>query len=640
MIVPFLLAAMILAEAPVGFIWHYPFVDQGTTAVAATGVTTMTSRAPWHLIEPIPEHYTFDCLQKQLDVARAGGFRLILILECNPLCAPPWLKTRVAAVNEMVVGPDGRPSGEPSTTSAVYHTALCQFLGRLVDFLKVADPQHTVVAYHPGIEWWFPPEFRYAPADITRFRTWLSSQYGDVATLNARWRSDFTSFETVSPPRLTYPDLFRKGREGLCPPTLAESGHGDPEASSHDWFWFWAATAAATIDELAAEVQQLDPTRPTISFQTFAWATAGEWDYLGWCANVPDEVARTATHLDALGLQLPMSWGDPYQVTVGLDVVRKYGKPVHAVDLLDFTQGQAAGFQVMRRGTHAAIAHGAIAIDYCSWAGAGDYSFYGVWAPEDLRRLVAEASGALRLCEGLRADPEMALVLPFTYPGSLNDPASFVGFYRLLESLHYTVDLVTPRELTLRSVDISRYDGVVVPDAPDLPPLAIEALAGARKLVTTLGFPASSLQPVVVQDFGTTLASPLRRDSIAGDGPPMLDFRREDLQRRAELSESLRVALRQAGIAARVSGLPREVSCTLLAAPEGWGLYLINNAAEPLPPLKCHVRGTSSGRVQAWADIEPVACEIAVDKDGVQVSLPSFVASCIVRVQRDKEQVP
>ncbi len=77
-----------------------------------------------------------------------------------------------------------------------------------------------------------------------------------------------------------------------------------------------------------------------------------------------------------------------------------------------------------------------------------------------------------------------------------------------------------------------------------------------------------------------------------------------------------------------------------MAAPDGWGVYLINNAAEPLPPLKCHVRGALSGRVQAWADIEPAACDMAIDGDGVQVSLPSFVASCIVRVQRDKERVP
>jgi hypothetical protein len=637
MVIPFVLAALVGADPSVGFIWHYPFVDQGTRAVADTGASTMTSRAPWALIEPEPERFSFECLQRQLDVARAGGFRLILILECNPFCAPPWLKAQVAAVHEMVIGPDGRPSGEPSTTSAVYHTARSRFLGKLIEFLKVADPQHTVAAFHPGIEWWFPPEFRYAPADIARFQSWLLLQYGDVATLNVRWRSDFASFETVSPPEVTFPDLFRKGREGLCVPTIAVSGQGDAEAASYDWFWFWAATAAATIDELAAEVKRLDPTRSTISFQTFTWATAGEWDYLGWCAVVPDEVAHTASHLDALGLQLPISWGDPYQVTVGLDVVRKYDKPVHAVDLLDFTQGQAAGFRVMQRGTHAAIARGAIAVDYCSWAGAGDYSFYGSWAPEDLRRLVAEASGALRLCEGMQPDPDMALVLPFTYPGSRNDPASFVGFYRLLESLHHTVDVVTPRELALRTVDMSQYEAVIVPDAPDLPPSAIEALAGARKLMTTSTFPACRLQPAVVQDFGRTLAAPLRRDSTAGDGPPMLDFRRENPRQRADLAEAMNEAMRQAGIATRVSGLPREVSCTFMAAPNGWGVYLINRTDEPLPPLTCHVCDAALGTIRAWADIEPAACDIAVDGDGVQISLPSFATSCIVRVQRNKD---
>jgi len=47
MLIPLTLAALLGTGPSVGLIWHYPFTDLGTAAVAGTGVTTMTSRAAW-----------------------------------------------------------------------------------------------------------------------------------------------------------------------------------------------------------------------------------------------------------------------------------------------------------------------------------------------------------------------------------------------------------------------------------------------------------------------------------------------------------------------------------------------------------------------------------------------------------------
>jgi hypothetical protein len=632
MLVPLTLAALLGTVPSVGLIWHYPFTDQGTALVAGTGVTTMTSRAAWGALEPAPGYFTFDSIQKQINVARAGGFRLILILECNTFCSPLWLRARAVSAGEMVVGPDGKQGTLPTTTSAVYHAALTEFLEKLVTFLEVADRDHTVVAYHPGIEWWFPPEYRYAQADIGRFRSWLSARYADIDAFNARWHSHFDSFTSVVPPHVAFPDIFSKGRLGLREPVLTEPWPYDLAAASADWFQFWTATSASTIDELAAEVKKLDPSRPTISFQTYAWAAAGEWDYLGWSAFMPDEVAREGAHLDQLGLQLPISWGDPYQVTVGLDLVRKYGKEIHAVDLLDFTQGQAAGLEVMRRGTHAAIAHGAAAIDYCSWAGAGDYSFFPAWSPADIRTLVTEARQALTLSGGLKPEPEAALVLPYTYPGSPNDPSSFVGFYRLMETLHVTFDLVTPRELELRTVHLSRYRWVLVPDAPDMSASATEVLAGAPKLFATSTFRGHGPTLTVVPDLGRQLAFPLRRDTVAGDGPPMLDFRSENQALRASVAKSLGSLLQAAGTLPRVSGLAGGVSCTIMAGEDSWGLYLVNGGGKAVPAQHIHVRSAAGGTISAWADLASAASTISTDGDGATIDVPAFRTSCIVRV--------
>lgn len=609
---PLLLAAVLGAEPAVGFIWHYPFAGAGDELVARCGVTHMTARAPWAAIEPEPGRFEFGALAEQLALARAGGYRLVLILECNPFCAPPWLRRQVLACGEQVVGAGGAPDSLPSTSSPTYWAAVERFLGALTGWLAEHDRELTVVAYHPGIEWWFPSEYRHAPADITRYQA--------------------QSGTTVDPPRLFPPDLFRRGRDGLAEFELAAPWpHGDAEAACRDWYWFWVETAAATLERLAATVKRLDPGRETISFQTFAWATAGEWDYLAWSATPPVELARLAPSLDAIGLQVPLAGGDAHQISVALDLVRKLGKPLWALDLLDFTQGQAAGWPVMRRGIHAAVQHGATAINFCSWAGAGDYSFYPAWPVDDIAQLSAEALGALAAVAGLAPRAEGALLLPFVPPGPAgvpNDPASFAGFYRLLESIPLTVDLVSFRELELGTVDLGRYPWLLLPDAPLLPEPVAAALRGYHgRLFATQPLPGATLLP----DLGRAYAAALHRDSFAGDGPPMILWR--DFPPTATVDE-LRRLMQQAGVETTVTLEPHrpEVTCTVLRGDGELALYLVNRGVGPLGPTRCRLRLPPPRTLRLWADLTPAAGFVGRDGQHSLVYLPPFETSCIVRL--------
>ena len=106
--------------------------------------------------------------------------------------------------------------------------------------------------------------------------------------------------------------------------------------------------------------------KTTVSYLTYSFAFPAEWDYTQQVAIAPDEVARRGRDIDVFGMQLCSADGDPYRATCCLDVVRKYGKPMWVVDLVDFTSGVHIGLPAMEKATQV-IAHGAEGIVYCGW---------------------------------------------------------------------------------------------------------------------------------------------------------------------------------------------------------------------------------------------------------------------------------
>ncbi|MBM3496296.1 MAG: hypothetical protein FJX72_18535, partial [Armatimonadetes bacterium] len=547
-----------LAPPRVGFIWHFPFVDVGTAQVAGSGATSMIARVPWVVAQPGPDRWDMGSLDRQISEAERGGFSLVLLLECNPFCAPKWLRDQVAAAGESVRDASGVAGDVPSSASEVFARAQRRFVETVIAAVRTRDRHPVITHYQVGVEWWFPYEQRHAPAHIAAFRAWLARRYRTVSGVNRAWGSAFASFAEVTAPRTHVTGrMWEKGRSGLIP-VLSQDAPDAPTGgpgASHDWAMFWHETAAGYINSLAAMARRLDPSRPTMSFLTMSFAQGAEWDYVDWSAIRLDEVCARARDITEIGMQLPAARGDAFRIAVGLDIARKYRKPMSVLDLLDFTDGVKAGRAVHDRATHTAIQHGASSLYYCCWNGAKDFSFHPDWPEDELRAMLTDARRTLDLVEGMTVVADGAIVLPIMpgVPGTEDarsrSATSFMGWYKLLERLHRTVDVITLWEIE-RGLDLSRYRWVVLPDCEIALKGAASRLNGfARSRRLILGGTAPSRDEhgkaiahtwpgaVRTRDFGGEYAGKLTRDAAAGDTPPMVMWRAETPEHGALLAE-------------------------------------------------------------------------------------------------------
>ncbi len=644
------------SEAPVGFIWHYPFVDVGTPEIPRSGANVMASRANWGALEPEPGRFDFSGIDRQLAAARAGGYRLMLILECNAFCSPKWVVDRAGAAGELCRDSAGSATGQgpqggvPRAQSRVFLDLQNAFLHACIGHIRQADPQHTISHYFPGIEWWFPPSWRYAPADVARFRDWLHRRYRTLGALNAEWGSAYGDWNAIGAPELDDRRLFEKGRGGLIP--FAHANRQTPGALA-DWEAFWSDTAAEVIGDLAARVKRLDPTRRTVSFLTLSFANSAEWDYVRWASAPIDKVARAGKSLDALGMQLVACDGDAYRIAAGLDTARKYGRPPMVLDLLDFARGVAIGPRAMRRATLTAVQHGAAGLIYCCWNGAKDFHFHPDWPMDELHGMLAEGRQALKLVEGMHVVPEAALVMP-RVPAvegaglpEQNDPLSAIGWYKLLESLHVPVDVLTPDDLGRGAPSASKYRWVLVPDCAWLQERAAASLAayadaggtlvagGRLPEVTPSGHAVAAQASWAAQmpDYGREYAGDLIRDNSAGDTPPMFVWGTDSPRRaqvREKASSAIRGALEAAGIAPHVdlrgSGSER-ISATVLAGRGRRAIFLVNQGAAAATGLSLRV---SAAPARVLVDLAPADTHTVRRDRALWLDLPPFERICIV----------
>ena len=109
--------------------------------------------------------------------------------------------------------------------------------------------------------------------------------------------------------------------------------------------------------------------------------------------------------------------------------------------------------------------------------------------------MLSDARTAVQLMQGMQVHAEVALVQPIL-PASpaddklfKNDYRSFVGWYKVLERLHQTVDVVTLREIDVGQVPLNQYAWILVPDCAYLTEAAWQRLAdyvkAGGRLVTT-----------------------------------------------------------------------------------------------------------------------------------------------------------
>jgi hypothetical protein len=180
-------------------------------------------------------------------------------------------------------------------------------------------------------------------------------------------------------------------------------------------------------------------------------------------------------------MQLASAEGDYDSVTCAFDLLRRHGKPLWAIDLLDFTRGVALGREGLTRLSLSVLQHGGRGIQYYCWWGTPHYNYLDLGL-EDLRAMLTETreqaarlGAAAPVAEVALIMPRMPQYLPLDPPP--NDWADFMGWYKLLVRAGVCPDVFTLEDLA--GVDLSGYRAAIVPDCAYLSGEALATLASS-----------------------------------------------------------------------------------------------------------------------------------------------------------------
>ncbi|HEY0002330.1 MAG TPA: beta-galactosidase, partial [Actinoplanes sp.] len=157
----------------------------------------------WSRLQPAPDEFDFDWLDRVLDLLAGAGIGASL---ATPTASPPPWFTR-AHPDAMPVTADGvrltHGSRDTYCVNAPAYRAASE---------RIARELAARYAEHPALRFWHVHnEYGttcYCDNCAAAFRVWLTERYGDPAALNDAWSTDFWSqgyrdFAEVLPPRAT-----------------------------------------------------------------------------------------------------------------------------------------------------------------------------------------------------------------------------------------------------------------------------------------------------------------------------------------------------------------------------------------------------------------------------------------------------
>ena len=336
-----------------------------------------------------------------------------------------------------------------------------------------------------------------------------------------------------------------------------------PLAQVHDWLDFRSQAMAEFMEWMAQRIDAADPTKPVVTYLTIGFANPFEWDLAQQMAISLDHIARAGEHESVLGMQLASGEGDYDSITCALDMIRHHGRPMWAVDLLDFTRGVGLGREGLTRLSLSVVQHGGAGIQYYCWHGTPLYN-YSELGVDELRRMVDATRRMARRTEGTDLAAGVALVMPrmplySDLPEPPNDWADFMGWYKLLVRAGVCPDVYTLEDLA--EAELSGYTAVVIPDCAYILPGALKTLREAEAPLISSGrfalldFTQRSIpqarrpkarrlrEPVGAQLLGETFRCPTPTDT-----PPRLVCREGSPWLTSKAARQATAALRQAGV--------------------------------------------------------------------------------------------
>ncbi|HST85043.1 MAG TPA: beta-galactosidase [Kineosporiaceae bacterium] len=442
--------------------WPEQVWEQDVELMREAGVGFVTVGVfSWALLQPDPETFNFDWLDRILDLLHANGIAVDL---ATATASPPaWLarahpETLIVDHAGNRLWPGSRQNFCPS--SAVFRAAA----------LTLVEALATRYAGHPALAMWHVSNeigchnaHCYCDISAAAFRRWLQRRYPDLAALNNAWGTAFWSqwyhdWEEILPPRQT--TTWANPTQQL------------------DFARFSSDELLATFTAERDVLRRLSPGVPvTTNFMVMPNVT--RMDYWQWAGE--QDLISQDHYLDG---RLEPVQAQPAELAFCADLTRGLagGGPwflmehsTSAVNWQPVNLAKAPGQLLRNSLSH--VARGADAVGFFQWraSAAGGEKFHSALVPHagtdtKVWREVVELGGVLaRVSEaaGTRTQAETAILFDWQAGWALNQgshPTSLVEYadhpvaiHRALWRLGITVDGVRP------GADLSGYRLVVVP---------------------------------------------------------------------------------------------------------------------------------------------------------------------------------
>jgi len=411
----------------------------------------------WSFLEPSPDHFEFDWLDRALHILQKHGIQAVL---GTPTASPPpWVMTMLPDAYRVLESGRRQTYGnrrEYCPTHPGYRER-----SRII---TQAMAEHY--ADHPAvIGWQIDNELGgrcYCPVCRAAFHSWLQRKYGSLGAVNAAWGTAFWSH--------VYTDWAQ------IPVPLQTGGVPNPGLDL-DYRRFMSDTYVGFQQGQVDILRQICPHHPVMhNFMGFRYDQIDYFDLAQTLDVVTwDNYLRTSWsrdgHVDAVASAL------------GHDTMR--GLKNQAFWLMEQQSGCGGWQEVglvprpgeMRLWTYQAIAHGADAIVYFRWRTArfGTEQFWhGVLEHHgrprrryrELQAIGAELKQMGSTLAGAQSRPQVGMILSydsrFAFQGQPNHsdfqyPELFRSYYAALHRRNLGVDIVSP------TADLDRYGLVIAP---------------------------------------------------------------------------------------------------------------------------------------------------------------------------------